>query len=212
MKRSTYSLLLSFALIQLGLGANVALAQIKPGLWEVSGKFQGGQGPLQAINQSNAKMTPEQAKAMQNMPRMTPEMLAQMQAQMAKLPPEQRKAMEASMDAMKNMSVGNDGSMNMKVCMTKETIDAGQFTNQKGKCTNTLGSKVGNTQKYSFSCTDPVRSGEGIVVFQGNTSFTGNLKIKGIQNGKSEEITIENSGKFIDSNCGSVKPAAIVAK
>jgi Protein of unknown function (DUF3617) len=120
--------------------------------------------------------------------------------------------MEASMEAMKNVSIGKDGNTAVKVCMTKEMIDARQFNNQNTKCTHNLGPLSGNTQKYSFSCTEPLSSGEGVIVFQSNTSYTSTIKIKSTQNGKSEEVTIESSGKFLDANCGSVKPLATTAK
>jgi hypothetical protein len=86
----------SITLIYVAFIPNTAIAQVKPGLWEVTGKIQGGKNPLSQIQQNNAKLTPEQAKASQGVPQMSPEMRAQMQAQMqaqmAKLPPEQRRA------------------------------------------------------------------------------------------------------------------------
>jgi hypothetical protein len=54
-----------------------ALAQVKPRLWEVTGKFQGGKNPLSQIQENNARATSEQAKASQRLPSMSPEMLAE---------------------------------------------------------------------------------------------------------------------------------------
>lgn len=202
--------LCNLCLASLAVFSNQTAAQLKPGLWEVTGKIQGGNSPIAQAQEKSGGLTPEQLKAAQSMPKMSPEMLAQMQAQMqaqaAKLPPEQRKAMEASMAAMQNMSVGKDGSTAMKVCMTKEMIENQQYANQNSKCTNTKGPLVGNTQKFSFTCTDPVSTGEGTFTFQSNSNYTGTLKIKSVQNGKTNEMVVENSGKFLDANCGSVKP------
>lgn len=204
--RTFNTTLRSLCLASIAVFSNQSAAQIKPGLWEVTGKIQDGNSPIAQAREKSGGLTPEQLKAAQSMPKMSPEMLAQMQAQAAKLPPEQRKAMEASMAAMQNMSVGKDGSTVMKVCMTKEMIENQQYANQNSKCTNTKGPMVGNTQKFSFTCTDPVSSGEGTFTFQSNSNYTGTLKIKSVQNGKTNEMVIENTGKFLDANCGSVKP------
>jgi Protein of unknown function (DUF3617) len=214
MKTLKDCILISFILITLAVFSTKTAAQIKPGLWEVTGKIQGSTNPIAQAQEKSGGLTPEQLKAAQSMPKMSPEMLAQIQAQMqaqmqaqaAKLPPEQRKAMEASMATMQNMSVGKDGSTALKVCMTKEMIENQQYANQNSKCTNTKGPMVGNTQQFSFSCTDPVSTGEGRFTFQSNSSYTGTLKIKSVQNGKTNEMVIENAGKFLDANCGSVKP------
>lgn len=189
-------------LIGLTLIPHGASAQIQPGLWEVTGKIKGGNSPAM----------PDQGKAMQSMPQMSPEMLAKMNAQSAQLPPEQRKAMEAAMEAMKNMRINKDGNTAMKVCLTKEMIDTQQFLNQDGKCSHVKGPMIGNTQKFNFNCTDPVSNGEGTVTYQSNASYSGSLKIKSVQNGKPVEFVVDNTGKFIDTNCGSVKPMPIMAK
>ncbi len=210
MKALNDCVFISFVLIVLAVFSTQTAAQMKPGLWEVTGKMQSSANPIAQAQEKSGGLTPEQLKAAQSMPKMSPEMLAQMQAQMqaqaAKLPPEQRKAMEGSMAAMQNMSVGKDGSTAMKVCMTKEMIENQQYANQNNKCTNTKGPMVGNTQKFSFTCIDPVSTGEGTFTFQSNSNYTGTLKIKSVQNGKTNEMVIENAGKFLDANCGLVKP------
>jgi hypothetical protein len=172
-------------------------AQIKPGLWEITGKIQGANN-LPAQGQGSAGMTPE--------------MLANMQAQIAALPPERRKSMEIAIEAMKNMSVTKDGNAAMKVCVTKEMIETQQFLNQDGKCAHVKSPLVGSTQKFTFKCTDPVSTGEGVVKYQGDTSYSGVLNVKSNQNGKPVEFSVENTGKFLEANCGSVKPMPIVTK
>jgi hypothetical protein len=197
----TNTLLLGIAVIPTLCGA-----QIKPGLWETTGKVQGGKHPLAQIQKDNANATPEQRQAMQSMPQLSSDMLAKMKEQIAKLPPDQRKSMEASMEAMKNLSVNKDGNAAMNVCITKEMIDGQQFLNPDGRCSYVKGAITGGTQKFNFTCTDPASSGEGTVSFQSNTNYTGLLKIKSVQNGRTEELVIESTGKFLEANCGSVKP------
>jgi Protein of unknown function (DUF3617) len=202
--------------ISLCLLSSAASAQtIQPGLWESTSKMQGGSGEMgKAMAQSQEKManmSPEQRKAMAQA--MSPEnqkaMMAQMQKQMAGMPPEQRKAMEQAMAAQStmSMSVGSDGSMAMKTCITQEMIDRKNWMPKTdGKCTQTVSAAVGNTQKFGFTCTDPASSGEGTVTFLSKTSYTSSMKINAVRNGKPESMVFESSAKFLGADCGAVKP------
>jgi hypothetical protein len=198
------------------LSATASAQSIQPGLWESTSKMQGGSGEMgKAMAQTQekmAQMSPEQRKAMQQM--MSPEhqkaMMAQMQKQMANMPPEQRKAMEQAMAAQSNMRMGSDGSMAMKMCITQDMIDRKNWMPKTdGKCTHTVNTAVGNTQKFGFTCTDPASSGEGTVTFQSKTSYTSNMKITTVRNGKPESMAFESSSKFLGADCGAVKPVAM---
>jgi Protein of unknown function (DUF3617) len=186
---------------------------IQPGLWESSGKMQGGSGEMgKALAQSQEKlanMSPEQRKAMAQA--MSPDnqkaMMAQIQKQMATMPPEQRKAMEQAMAARSNMSLGSDGSMAIKMCITAEMIERKSWMPKTdGKCTQTVSAAVGNTQKFGFICTDPVSSGEGIVTFLSKTSYTSSMKFTTLRNGKPESLAFESASKFLGADCGTVQP------
>jgi Protein of unknown function (DUF3617) len=203
--------------ISLGLFTTLASAQtIQPGLWESSSKMQGGSGEMgKAMAQSQEKMAnmpPEQRKAMEQM--MSPEgqkaMMAQVQKQMATMPPEQRKAMEQAMAARSNMSMGSDGSMALKMCITQEMIERKNWmAKTDGKCTHTVSTAVGNTQKFGFTCTEPASSGEGTVTFLSKTSYTSSMKINSVHNGKPQSMALESTSKFLGADCGSVKPVAM---
>jgi Protein of unknown function (DUF3617) len=201
--------------IGLSLLTGAASAQtIQPGLWESSSKMQGGSGEMGKMmaqsQEKMANMSPEQRKAMEQM--MSPEhqkaMMAQMQKQMANMPPEQRKAMEQAMAAQSNMR--SDGSMAMKMCITQDMIDRKNWMpTTDGKCTHTVGTAVGNTQKFGFTCTDPASSGEGMVTFLSKTSYTSSMKINAMRNGKPESMAFESSSKFLNADCGTVKPVTL---
>jgi Protein of unknown function (DUF3617) len=182
-------------------------AQLQPGLWEVTGKIQGGNNPAAQVQMQNQKMTEEQRKAAASaVSAMPPEMLAKLQAQMASMPPEQRKSMQAALDVMKNTTVASDGTSTFKMCFTKEMIAKQSVFGQNGKCLHKPEPLVGNTQKFTLTCTDPASTGEGTITFQSPTAYFGSLKLSSLQNGKSELMVINNTGKFISSNCGDVKP------
>ncbi len=200
--------------IGLSLLTAAASAQtIQSGLWESTSKMQGSTGEMgKAMAQSQdrmANMSPEQRKAMQQA--MSPEnqkaMLAQMQKQMANMPPEQRKAMEQAMAAQSNMRMGSDGSVALKMCITQEMIERKNWMPKTdGKCTHTVSTAVGNTQKFGFTCTEPASSGEGNVTFLSKTSYTSSMKINAVRNGKPESMVFESSAKFLGADCGAVKP------
>jgi Protein of unknown function (DUF3617) len=186
---------------------SLTAAQLQPGLWEVTGKIQGGNNPVAQIQAQNQKMTDEQRKAAGSAQSiLSPEMQAKIQAQMASMAPEQRKAMQAAMDVMKNSSVASDGTSTFKMCFTKEMIAKQSVFGQNGKCLHKPEPLVGNTQKFTFTCTDPTSVGEGSITFQSSTAYSGSLKLSSLQNGKSELMVINNTGKFINANCGDVKP------
>jgi hypothetical protein len=160
-----------------------ALAQSsKPGLWEVKHKMGG---------------SAEMDKAM-----------AQMQQQMASMPPAQRQQMQ-DMLAKQGMSMGAGagGGMSMKVCMTKEMIERNEMPQaQQGDCKSSASPRVGNTQKISFTCTQPPSSGEGQITFTSNEAYTMNMVTTSTVKGKPEKMTLEGTGKWLSADCGAIKP------
>lgn len=170
-----------------GLAAAPAAAQtMKPGLWEVSSKIGGN---------------PETEKAM-----------AQMQAQMAAMPPAQRKQMEEMM-GKGAMGMGAGGAMAAKACITKDMIARGEMpTQQDSECTTTVSDKSSKGMKMAFVCPKSQTTGEGVYTFQGDTAYTMKMKTATKADGKPVTTTIDSSGKWLGSDCGSVKPMAAPKK
>jgi hypothetical protein len=162
------------------------LAQtMKPGLWEASNKLGG---------------SPEMDQAM-----------AQMQQQMASMAPAQRKQMEDMM-AKQGMSLGGaaKGGMVTKMCITPEIADKQQLPiQQQGTCTTTTSDKSSTGMKLKFSCTNPPSSGEGQVTFTGDTAYTMSMKINTGGQGAPKTTTLHTSAKWLDSNCGAIKPMVV---
>ncbi|MGA0024445.1 MAG: DUF3617 family protein [Burkholderiales bacterium] len=170
------------------LGAVLALpatAQtMKPGLWEIQNKM-GGSGD------QGAKM----AAAME-----------QMQQQMASMPPEQRKMVQDMMAKQGvNMAPGAGGGMSVRICVTKEMAARNEAPVQnEGDCKRETLQRSGNTTKFKFTCANPPSSGEGTVTLHNPESYTMNMKMTG---GRQQgTMTMDAKGKFISSDCGSVKP------
>src|SRR5690349_945397 len=108
----------AFAAALLAAATLPAAAQtLKPGLWEMRQKMQGG----------------EMDKAM-----------AEMQQQMKSMSPEQRKQMEAMMAARGvQMGPSAGGGMAVKVCMTKEMVERDEVPAAQGDCKTTSQKRTG---------------------------------------------------------------------
>lgn len=175
---------IALAGLALLLGSGAAWAQsTKPGLWEIQHKMGGN---------------PEMDKAM-----------AEMQKQLAAMPPEQRKMMQDMMakqgGAMPTMGAG--GGMAMKICITPEMAARNDMPKQtEGDCTTTVTSRSGNTMKMKFVCTNPPSSGEGTYTFTGDTAYSMKMAMTGQHQGKPQNMTMEGQGKWLAADCGNVKP------
>ncbi len=169
------------------LAALPILAQgTKPGLWEISHKMGGSAEMDQAM--------------------------AQMQQQLASMPPAQRQQMQ-DMLAKQGMSMNAGGGMSMKVCMTKEMVERSEMPPpQQGDCKSSSSPRVGNTQKISFSCTQPPSSGEGQITFSSNEAYTMKMVTTTTARGKPEKMTLDGTGKWLSADCGAIKPLALPKK
>jgi len=165
-----------------------AAQNIKPGLWEMSNRMKTD--------------NPETSK-----------MMAEVQKQMAGMPPEQRKQMEAAMaqhGGVKFQSSG-DGSMRIQLCMTRELIQDTLLGKHKlsGQCTQNRPPVVGNTMRYSFTCANPPSSGEGKVTFNGDSAYTSTMSITSSPAGKKETMTVDTTARWLGADCGTVKPLTL---
>jgi hypothetical protein len=179
--------LIAFACISaLALASAAANAQtMRPGLWDVTTKMGG---------------SPEMDKAM-----------AQMQAQLATMPPAQRKQME---DMMRKQGVGlsgaSGGGMNARICVTKEMAERNQVPmQQRGNCTTTTSDKTASSMKMKFTCTNPPSTGDGQFTFSGDTAYTMTMNVSSSIQGRQKTTTIDSSGRWANADCGAVKPIAM---
>lgn len=155
---------------------------LKPGLWEVTNKMQSSSGEL------------EKARA-------------QMQQQLAGMPPEQRKMMEEMMGKQGvKMGPGGPGAMSVKTCLTKDMVERNDVPAQHGDCKTTSQQRTGNTIKMAFTCTNPPSSGEGQYTIVNPEAYTMKMVVRSTVQGKSETMNMDASGKWLSADCGSVKP------
>lgn len=169
----------------------VAQQQLKPGLWELSNRI--------------ASASPEAMAVM-----------AAAQQQMANMAPEQRKAMEQMMASHGvTMNLGENGGVKLTYCLTKEMAERQDLpAGQPGQCSTTR-TPVPGGLNVSFNCTRPPSSGNGQVIFNGNTAYSMRMNVNSSAGGKPQSMLVEGSGRWLSADCGGVAaptPAAPPSK
>lgn len=170
-------------------GAVGAQAQkLSPGLWENTASMQSADGKTNA-------------------------MMAQAQEAMAKMPPEQRKMMQDMM-AKQGVQLGNNsgGGMTIKVCMTQEMVDRNEVGRQEPGCTHTYSQRTGNTMQFSYVCTKPPSSGEGQITFASPEAYNMKMTSTTTVQGAPQKIEMQNNGRWLGGDCGTIKPLAMPKK
>ncbi|MBZ0226691.1 MAG: DUF3617 domain-containing protein [Comamonas sp.] len=155
--------------------------KLRPGLWELQTTMKSSSGQMEAA-------------------------LAQMQQQLASMPPEQRKQMEQMMGGMNLPS--SDGSHTMNICMTQKDVDLDHVDMREG-CTQKTTRIDARTLKVSFQCSaradEPASSGEGTITIASPTAYSGKQQVKSTVDGKAEQMNMTQTGKWLASDCGKVK-------
>ena len=169
----------ALVVIALCFAGSVSAQNLKPGLWEMTHKSQAGGADM-----------------------------AKMQEHMANMPPEQRKMMEDMM-AKQGMKMNAGGGMTVKTCVTKEMADRNDMPTERGDCKQTSQSRSGNTMKVAFTCANPPSKGETQFTFASPESYAMRTTVTTMASGKSETHTMEGTGKWLGTDCGSVKPPAM---
>lgn len=185
--------LLAIATLTLGLCAGAAAQDrpdLKPGLWE-----------MQMIKAPDGVQMPDAAKMKAAM--------AKMEAQMAGLPPEQRKRMQQMM--------GNSGvafsDTGMRMCLTAASLarNGAPMDNRAG-CTTTVKTRTAQRWAATTVCTQPPSSGEVEAVFESPTSYRVNVKGTRADQGQQKPYSMSMRYQFIATDCGGVKPIDEVAR
>ena len=160
----------------------------KPGLWEMTTKVQSGGQDMGAA-------------------------MAKMQKQLESMPPDQRKMLEDMM-AKQGVQMGSSGGggVTVKICMTKEMFDQAHMAKPSEHCTHSISPRSGNTQKFTFSCTQPPSQGQGEVTYLSPEAYTTKMTGKNTVGGKESSMDMQSSGRWLGSDCGNIKPFKMPAK
>lgn len=154
--------------------------QIRPGLWEHSFTIKTQSGEMEAA-------------------------MAQMQKELAGMPPEQRKMIEQMME-LKGVGMGTKGT-SVEMCVTKEMSEDGFVPQNDGDCKQQIIKQTGNRITFTFDCAgDPPTSGEGEITMSNSKAYTGKATINTKVDGKTERMEMTQAGKWLANDCGKVKP------
>jgi hypothetical protein len=127
-----------------------------------------------------------------------------MAAQMKNLPPEARKRMEEIMK-QKGMDIGSgDGSV--KVCMSKESLDQGNWRGTQHGCTTQLKNTSASTWTWHAVCTDPPSESDGEAVFASPEAYTVKNRTTVTRGGKKQSMDTTVQAKWLGGDCGNLKP------
>lgn len=183
--KAKHFLAAALSAVALGAGAQTTL---KPGLWQINQKMHTADGRME-------------------------KQMAQMQEEMAKMPPAKRKMMEDAM-TKQGMQLGGagPGGMAVKICMTKEMVERNEMPSQRSDCKTTRQTRSGNTMSMAFTCSNPPSSGEGKVTFTSPEAYTMKMSVNSTANGKTEKMDMDASGKWLASDCGAIKPPPMARK
>lgn len=132
--------------------------------------------------------------------------MAQMQRDMAAMPADQRRMMEQMM-AKQGISMGPNGATTVRYCMSPEEAAQAQIPSHDKDCKYTLVNRSGNRLNMTFVCSDEGKTqGEGEVVFNSPKAYSGKFKMQTTVDGRPERITMDQSGRWLAADCGTLKP------
>ena len=149
---------------------------IKPGLWEVHTQRE--------VDGKKVEM-PDMGERLKNMP------------------PEARKQIEAMMKQRGvDMSAGGG---DMKICLTKDSLDPGQWQKHQGTCKTDYGTRSARSWKWRTVCTDPQAETDGEATFTSADTYTVKTTVTVLQ-GQPRTTRMTLDSKYIGPDCGDVKP------
>jgi hypothetical protein len=167
----------------LGIQSLQAGTSIRPGVWEHTATIKSQSGEIEKS-------------------------MAQMNQQLASMPPEQRKMME-NMMASQGV-VQNAKGTTVRVCVTKENAKQGLIPASDGQCQQKILRRSGNSVWFKFTCKgNPSSSGEGEYTFIGDTAYKGKMTVRTISQGKTEVIQMNQTGKWISNDCKKIRSTPI---
>ncbi len=131
--------------------------------------------------------------------------MAQMQERLAKLPPEQRKQMEAML-AQQGVGVGA-GGQSLRVCITPEMAARDELPMQEPGCRRTAFDRSGNVMRFKYECAGPPpSSGDGEFTYLSAKEWKGKVNTTTMRKGQPMSGSTTMSGRWVAADCGNVKP------
>lgn len=133
----------------------------------------------------------------------------QMEEQMKNMPPAQRKMMEDMLaDSGMDMEFGN---IKHKMCVTEEQVREADFDFSDDDCEQKIISQSSSNIEIEFSCAGDsnMGKGRGEIQFHSDEHYTGEFEFNTEMNGQATELTMNQDGRWLGSDCGAVSPEGV---
>ena len=176
-------LILALILPVLGAMQGAHAQKLSPGLWDMTMTMKSASGEMES-------------------------QMARMQAELANMPPDQRKMVEGMMAQRGvGMAPGAGGGTAIRTCISKERAERGEIPDQQDRnCKRENMDRSGSTIKFKMSCSNPPSTGEGEFTFSSDKAFTGKMLFDTQVKGKPERMEVQQQGKWISADCGNILP------
>lgn len=122
------------------------------------------------------------------------------------MPPEMRKRMEAN---MKQHGVDmSGGAGNMKICMTRESLDEGRWRSEEAGCKTDYSTRTSTLWKWRSVCTQPPSESEGEARIASPERYTVKVSSTATLQGQKRSSQMTMNAKWVGADCGDLKPVA----
>jgi hypothetical protein len=160
-----------------------AAQTIKPGIWEITNNVGDPSGRTQGA-------------------------VAELQRQMARMPPDQRTMMEQMMAQNGVQLSPSTGGLVAKVCVTPEMVKNSDLpVSQDGNCSQSHSPVKDGKMSFTFNCPSTQTSGNGEVRFNSDTSYSMRASVQ--RGGSPTPVTVDSNARWLGADCGALKPAAL---
>lgn len=183
--------------------ADTIKVDMKPGLWEHRITLVGGNSAATAQTQQMQTAMEEVKKQMVNMPPEQRKMMEDMMAQQGMTFSDQGVSMQNN-----KVQISTDGTL-VKQCITQAQIDKGYMPESTAGCNPQITQLSKTKFKMAYECTDQSSTkGEGEIEFTSSTAYKGKANFVNQMNGNAQRYETEQSGSWLSSDCGDIKPEA----
>lgn len=133
----------------------------------------------------------------------TVEMSEQMKEQMKGMPPEVRQKME---EMMRKSGVDMSGAAGMKMCLSRESLDQGNWQGERTGCKTEFTSRTKTSWKWRSKCDQPPSTSEGDSEFKDTENYTVNSSTTMTMDGRPQTTKMTLKGKWLGADCGTLQP------
>jgi hypothetical protein len=122
---------------------------------------------------------------------------------MKTMSPEVRAKVEAM---MKEKGVAMGTGMATHICLSRESLDQGNWQSESSNCKTNVTSRSSSTWKWHSVCTQPVMENDGQAVFANSENYTVTSNMKMMMQGQERLSKTTINAKWLGDNCGDLKP------